>query len=95
MTLVDTILWWWRTKNLVLLLLTLPSQYLFNQFLYRSHSPSVSNLIWIIVASCNALPLLFTDLDGVKCLAVVGVVGWIAHYVESVAKKNKARGQVL
>jgi hypothetical protein len=82
-------------KNIILLLLTLPSQYLFIRYTWDSCHSNFSTLFWIVATSLNALPLLFTDLVGVQCLAVVGAVGWVVQYLDGVAKKNKHRGQVL
>jgi hypothetical protein len=92
---IDTMLWWWRAKNLLLLLLTLPSQYLFNYFLWDAANAPRSSTLWLTFSLFCSLPLLFADLQGIQCLAVVGAAGWIVQYLEGVAKKNKMKGQVL
>eukprot|EP00026_Physarum_polycephalum_P001598 Phypoly_transcript_01600.p1 GENE.Phypoly_transcript_01600~~Phypoly_transcript_01600.p1 ORF type:complete len:1030 (+),score=82.52 Phypoly_transcript_01600:85-3174(+) len=90
-----TSLGWWRTKNLLLLLLTLPSQYLFNSFLWDSSKAPRSPLLWLVFSLFCSLPLLLADLQGIQCLAVLGAAGWVVQYLEGLAKKNKLRSQVL
>ncbi|KAH6558160.1 hypothetical protein KP509_1Z076600 [Ceratopteris richardii] len=68
-------------KNILLLLITLPNQFIFNQFMWNRLK---QRDMWILlVTPLNLLPLFITDMSGIRALSLLGIMYAIIQYFVS------------
>lgn len=74
-------------KNVVLLLLALPSHYYFNRYLWnfasRQRTSTSSTMEWMITIPLTILPAIFADLLAIQILAVEGFLGSLYCWIVS------------
>jgi len=76
--------WWFVSKNYLLLIAAVPSQFKFIQFLWALYHHN--DFYLMCVAPLNFLPILLADLGSLKMLGAIGVVGsavqlYMAHQI--------------
>jgi len=79
--------WYKQFYNVVLFLLSLPSNYFFNIYLLDFVKQNIS--LWLLIAPLNVLPLFFADYLTIQLLGALGIVGGIYHYFSIPDKVEK------
>jgi len=70
---------------------------LFLIFIFRFLWDSIKQqqMIWFWISAINALPLIFSDVESIQCLAVIGMAGWVVQYFDVEVRKQKLKSQIL
>jgi len=76
-------------KNTILIGLALPSHYYFLTFLWNFHHQIT--LLWLIIAPLCVLPIVFSDISGVRVLGIMGILSSGVQYIQGQNIKKTGR----
>jgi len=66
-------------KNLLFLIMTLPSHYYFNQFLWSF--PKQTGFLWLLISPINIVPAFFANLSSIQMLGVLGLLAGAIQFL--------------